>query len=145
MKRKLLSYSNSLIAAKDGSNRGGSPGRMRLRTKKAKRKPRFTEAEIPFTTEKRFAAMKISFIMEKKGRNRSQLSDLPRRRMKSWISKQRFSSPSLAHFPNAKNICSLHLSRVRIWNENNLLRVSPLFFLNHLRVCDFVYFTLDLV
>ena len=29
--------------------------------------------------------------------------------------------------------------------ENTLLRVSPLFFLNHFRVCDFVYFTLDLV
>ena len=38
------------------------------------------------------------------------------------------------------NICILDLRRVRFWKENTLLRVSPLFFLSHSRVFDFVPF-----
>ena len=40
------------------------------------------------------------------------------------------------------NICILDLMRVRFWKKNTLLRVSPLFFLSHSRVFDFVPFLL---
>ena len=36
--------------------------------------------------------------------------------------------------------CSLGIIRVWLWRENTLLRVSPLFFLSHHRVFDFVPF-----
>ena len=38
------------------------------------------------------------------------------------------------------NICILDLMRVWFWKENTLLRLSPLFFLIHSRVFDFVPF-----
>ena len=57
-----------------------------------------------------------------------------------WTIKLRFLIPSLAHFPRPINICSLDVIRVQILRENTLLRVSPPFFLNHFRVCDFVHF-----
>ena len=49
-------------------------------------------------------------------------------------------SSSLAHFPRLINTCSLEMIRVPTLRENTLLRVSPLLFLNHFRVFDFIGF-----
>ena len=48
--------------------------------------------------------------------------------------------PLKAHFLKLINFGSLDLSKVQFWRKNTLLKVSPLFLLNHLRVCDFVHF-----
>ena len=53
--------------------------------------------------------------------------------------------PIIGLFPLHINSSLLDLFRAGFLKENTLLTVSPLFFLNHFRVCDFVYFTLDLV
>ena len=63
-----------------------------------------------------------------------------RRSLRRNEERRGFLSPSLAHFPMHINSSSLDLFRVRILRENTLLRVSPLFFLNHFRGCDFVHF-----
>ena len=65
---------------------------------------------------------------------------LLQRRTLGWSIKLRIFSPSLAHFPMLINMCILDFFRVRFFRENTLLRVSPPFFLNHFRVCDFSYF-----
>ena len=51
--------------------------------------------------------------------------------------------PIISQFPLPINRYFADISRVRFFRENTLLRVSPLFFLNRFRFCDFVHFSFE--
>ena len=83
----------------------------------------------------------LGFAKAKEGHNKRQLSGSPWRRISEWNNKLFILSPSLAHFPFTYKYMYYRLVEGSVFGkENTLLRVSPLFFLSHSTVFDFVPF-----